>query len=162
MSGTIGTMDTPVGGSEVRGGRAPRRWSSLRPTRGESAYLLVVAAIATWGFAAGSTTLIVLAVVVALPTSVPALIGFYVAYGLLAQLPGANPSSSSGGSACSSSGVCRGSGSVTGDAATWFLLTTDVIGVLALTVAALGNVAILRSIRTARRARARSAESRDR
>jgi hypothetical protein len=152
-------MDTRLGGNEVSGGRAPHgRWSSPRPTRGESAYLLVVAAIATWGFVAGSTTLIVLAALVALPTSVPAVIGFYVAYGLLAQLPGANPSSSSGGSACSSSGVCRGS--VTGDAATWFLLTTDVIGILALTVAALVNVAILRGLRARHRDRALSEEPR--
>lgn len=104
-------------------------------------YVLVVAAIATYGFSADSTAAILGAGALALPTSILAMIGFYVVYGLLAQVPGANPDSSSGSSSCSSSGACHGSSS--GDLASWFVLTTDITGILALTVAAALNVALV-------------------
>ena len=108
----------------------------------ESAYVLVVAAIAAYGFGAGSTAAILTAAVLALPTSIVAVPGFYLAYGLLALVPGANPSSGSGSGGCSPGGGCRVSTS--GELAPWFAVTTDVIGLLALAGAALLNVLLLR------------------
>ena len=40
----------------------------------------------------------------------------------------------------------------TGDAATWFVLVTDVVGILALTVAAVLNVALVVTLTRPRRA----------
>lgn len=94
-----------------------------------AAYVLTVAALAAVGFVTESTAPILVAGVLSLPTSVPAVIAFYVVYGLLAQVPGANPDSSSGSSS--------------GDLATWFAVTTDVVGVLALTAAAVVNVVVV-------------------
>lgn len=105
-------------------------------------YVATVAVVASIGFATGSTAAILLAGLLALPSSVPAIIGYYVVYGLLAQVPGANPDSASGYETCTPIGECDGSSS--GDLATWFVVTTGVIGVLALTVAALLNVALVR------------------
>lgn len=113
-------------------------------------YVLTVAAIAAYGFTTESTAAILLAGLLALPTSVPAVIGYYVVYGLLAQVSGANPDSSSGSVSCSSAGACHGS--VTGEPATWFLLATDITGILALTVAAVVNVALVRLVIRPRRA----------
>jgi hypothetical protein len=111
----------------------------------ESAYVLTVAVIATCGFAGpGSTAAILTAAALALPTSIVAVPGFYMAYGLLAQFPGANPSSSTSFGGCSPEGDCYEH--TTGDVAPWFVVTTDVIGVLALTAAALLNVVLLRML----------------
>jgi hypothetical protein len=122
----------------------------LRPTLAEWAYVLTVAVVSTFGFTTESTAAILLAAFLALPSSVPAVIGYYIAYGLLAQIPGANPSSSTGSGSCSADGDCQTS--TTGDAALWFTITTDVVGVLALTGAALLNVVVLRSLIAGRRA----------
>jgi hypothetical protein len=114
------------------------------------AYVVVVAAVATVGFTTESTAMILLAGLLALPTSVPAVIGYYVVYGLLAQVPGANPDSSSGSMSCSSAGDCQGSS--TGDLAPWFAVTTEVVGILALTAAALLNVVLVGWLLRGRRA----------
>jgi hypothetical protein len=108
------------------------------------AYVATVAAVAAIGFTAGSTAAILLAGLLALPAGVPAIIGYYVVYGVLAQVPGANPDGSSGYEACTPGGECDGSS--TGDLATWFVVTTGVVGVLALTVAALLDVALVRML----------------
>jgi hypothetical protein len=110
------------------------------------AYVVVVASTATIGFTTETTGAILLAVVLALPTGVPGLIGYYLAYGLLAQLSGANPDHVSG--SCSSGGGCVSSG----DPASWFTVTTEVVGILALTIAALVNVAVAESLLRGRRA----------
>ena len=115
---------------------------TLRPTPTTSAYVVVVAGLAAVGFATESAAAILLAVLLALPSSVPAVVGFYLVYGLLAQVPGANPSSSSGSASCTSSGECQSSS--TGDLAGWFSLTTDLLGVVALAAAAILNMAVLR------------------
>lgn len=115
----------------------------------ESTYVLAVAVIATWGFTTESTVSILLAVLLALPTGAPALIGYYMAYGLLAQVPGANPSSSSGSAGCSADGVCHESS--TGDAAVWLTHTTELLGILALTAAAVLNLVFLRILVARRR-----------
>ena len=113
------------------------------------AYVATVAAFATLGFATESTAAILLAGLLAVPASVPAGIGYYVVYGLLAQVPAANPDSSSGSASCTASGECHGSS--TGDLATWFVLVTDTVGVLALTLAAVLNVALARLLWRRRR-----------
>lgn len=121
---------------------------SVRPTLGASIYTLVVAVIAAVGFTTQSTSTILIAVGLALPASTLALPGYYVMYGLLALVPGANPSSSSGSGSCTYGGGCHES--VTGEPAAWFTTTTDALGILALTVAALLNVILFRVL-TARR-----------
>ncbi|KQW46992.1 hypothetical protein ASC77_17545 [Nocardioides sp. Root1257] len=120
-------------------------------TRGlAAAYVLTIATMTTVGFVTDSPAPILVAGVLSLPTSVPAGIGFYVVFGLLAQVPGANPSTSSGSMSCTSAGECHGSSS--GEAATWFLVTTDVVGILALTLAAVLNVLIVGRLVRGRRA----------
>jgi hypothetical protein len=120
-------------------------------------YVLAVAGIAVWGFAAESTAAILAAVLLALPTGLPALVGYYLAYGLLAQVPGANPSSGSGSASCAAGALCQET--TTGDLAPWFALTTDVIGVLALTAAAAVNLVLLRVVVSRRRARTQATGS---
>lgn len=119
-----------------------------------SAYVLGVAVIAAAGFLADSTPTILLAALLSLPASVIALPGYYLAYGLLALVPGANPSVSTGSGSCTVDGVCTSS--TTGDLAAWFLITTNVLGVLAFTIAAILNVLALRLL-TARRESPRTA-----
>jgi hypothetical protein len=123
----------------------------VRPGWVEAAYLLTVATIATCGFALDSTVTVLVALLLALPTSVAATIGYYVIYGLLAMLPGANLSSSSGAGSCSSGGDCHTGAA--GDPAAWFTVTTDVIAVLALTGAALLNLVLYRKLAERRRRR---------
>ena len=123
---------------------------SLRLTAAESIYVLVVAVLGIAGFTAASAPIILLAAFLSLPSSVLAVPGYYLAYGLLALVPGANPSSNTGSGSCTPNGDCTTS--TTGDLATWFAVTTEVIGVLALIAAALANVAILRLLKARRRA----------
>lgn len=117
-----------------------------------SVYVLAVAVLAAAGFITDSTPPILVAAALSLPFSVIALPGYYMAYGLLALVPGANPSTSSspatGSGSCTPDGVC--SATTTGDPAAWFVLATGVLGVLALTVAALLNLLAFRVL-TARR-----------
>lgn len=122
------------------------------------AYVLVVLVVASVGFLTGSTAAILVAALLAVPSSVAGVPAYYVAYGLLAQVPGANPSSSSGSATCPSSGECTTSTS--GDLAGWFAVTTDMLGILALTAAALLNVLLLQALLAARRQR-RSRETAD-
>jgi hypothetical protein len=119
---------------------AARQVSPLQWAFG-SLYLVGVTFIAGLGFATDSTPTILLAALLSLPASVITLPGYYMAYGLLALVPGANPSVSTSSSRYSST---------TGELATWFLVTTSVLGVLAFTVAALLNLLALRFL-TARR-----------
>jgi hypothetical protein len=113
------------------------------------AYAIGVAVIAAVGFAGDSTSAILVAAFLSLPASVIAIPGFYLAYGVLALVPGANPNESSGSGSCTKDGAC--SVSTTGDLAPWFQVTTDVLGVLALTCAALLNLLALRMLITRRR-----------
>ena len=115
------------------------------------AYVMVVLVVAGVGFITGSTAAILVAALLAVPSSFAGLVGYYVTYGLLAQVPGANPSSSSGSSSCTTAGECTTSTS--GDLADWLAVTADVLGILALTAAALLNVLILQALLVARRQR---------
>jgi hypothetical protein len=67
-------------------------------------------------------------------------------------VPGANPSSSSGsGSSTAASGTSTTV--TTDDIATWFGVTTHVLGVLALTAAAAVNVLLVRAVVSRRQGR---------
>lgn len=115
-------------------------------------YVLTVAAVATLGFTLDSTPLILLAAGLTLPSSVAAVPGYYLAYGLLAQIPGANPSHSTGSGSCTPNGGCHESTS--GDAAAWFMHATDLVGILALTAAAALNIVLLQRLLAARQHKA--------
>lgn len=120
-------------------------------------YVATVAGLAGSGFGAGSTPVILLAVALTLPVGIPALVGFYLAYGLLAQVPGANPHTFNASESCRANGVCECAS--TGDLATWFLVTTDALGVAALTLAATTNVVLLGLLLGRRRRRGAAADS---
>lgn len=124
---------------------------TLRPTLVGWIYVLGVAAVSTLGFTTGSTPTILLAALLALPSSVAAIPAFYIVYGLLALVPGANSSSSTGSGSCAPNGDCQVS--TTWDAAAWFTLATEAVGILALTAAALLNAVVLRNLIAARRTR---------
>ena len=122
-----------------------------RLTLAGSTYVLSLAVVATIGFAAGSTPVILLSALATFPSSVLAVAAYYLAYGLLALVPGANPSSSSGSGSCTSHGDCLTSSAT--DMATWFTVTSEILGVLALIVAALLNVAVFQWLAARRRER---------
>jgi hypothetical protein len=125
--------------------------TTLRPTWAGSLYVLGVAAVSTFGFTSGSTLTILLAALMALPSSIVAVPAYYVVYGMLALLPGANPSSSTGSGSCAPNGDCQMSSA--GEAAAWFTFTTEAVGILALTAAALLNAIVVQNLIAARRAR---------
>lgn len=114
-----------------------------------AAYVLGVFVTAVVGFINESTFTILLAAALSLPTSLIALPGYYAAYGLMALVPGANPSTHSSSTSCTADGICHEVR--TGDPATWFLVATDVAGVMALTCAAIVNVVALRLVFKRRR-----------
>ena len=125
---------------------------SARPTWRSTTYLAAVAGLATAGFVQDSPGPIVLAAVLALPSSIVAVPCYYLVYGLLALATGANPSSSSG----SGSSAAPGDTSTTvttDDMATWFAVTTHVLGVLALVAAASLNVLLVQAVLSRRRGR---------
>src|SRR5665647_1710055 len=97
-----------------------------------------------------SRTAILFAALLAVPASFVALPCYYLAYGLLALIPGANPSSSSGSATFAPDGRMLTSVS-TGMPAAWFTITTFVLGILTLTVAAFVNVLLLRALAARRR-----------
>jgi hypothetical protein len=121
------------------------------PTPASTAYVLLVAAAAAVGFAVGSPAPILLAAAATLPASLLTLPLFYLAYGLLALVPGANPSSSSGSGSSTADGVVTSN--VTGETAGWFTATTHVAGVLLLTAGAVADVVLVRSLAANRRRR---------
>ena len=125
---------------------------SARPTWRSSTYLVAVAGLATVGFVQGSPGPIVLAALLALPASIVAVPCYYVVYGLLALVTGANPSSSSGSGSGSSAGGASTT-VTTDDTATWFAVTTHVLGVLALVAAAALNVLLVQAVLSRRRGR---------
>lgn len=124
-----------------------------RPTWRSTTYLAAVGGLATTGFVAGSPVPIVLAALLALPASILAVPCYYLVYGLLALVTGANPSSSSGSGSGSSSAGGTGTTVTTDDTATWFAVTTHVLGVLALVVAAAVDVLLVHAVLSRRRGR---------
>lgn len=69
-------------------------------------YIVAVAATAGSGFAAESTSAILIAAALTLPASIVALPGYYVLYGLLSQVTGGNSDTSRGSASCSGTGEC--------------------------------------------------------
>ncbi len=118
-----------------------------------AAYVCVVGVLAAVGFVGGSSWPILLAAALTVPASLVAVPGYYLAYGLLALVPGANPSSSSGSGGVAADGTVLSS-TITGSPAGWFTLTTHLLGILALVVAAWLDVLLVRTVR-ARRSAAR-------
>lgn len=108
---------------------------SVRLTVRSSLYVVAVALIAAVGFTGQSAWPILFATMLAVPASIVAVSCYYLAYGFLALIPGANPSSSSGSATFAPDGRMLTTVS-TGMPATWFTITTFVLGILALTVAA--------------------------
>lgn len=119
------------------------RWRS-------STYVVVLTLIATVGVTERSPWLVVLAGLLTLPASIVALPGYYLAYGVLALVPGANPSSSSSFATVAPDGRTLTT-VTTGMPADWFTTTTLVLGILTVTVAALVNVLLLRALASRRR-----------
>jgi hypothetical protein len=83
----------------------------------EAAYVLCVTAVAAYGFYSESTAQILLAVLLALPMGGPALVGYYMVYGLLAGVSGANPDVARSGGRCTPNGGCESF--TTGETAEW-------------------------------------------
>ena len=133
-----------------------KRWRvpSARLTPRSSVYVAAVALVAAVGFIEQSPWPIVVAVLLALPASIVTLPCYYVVYGVLALIPGANPSSSTGSSSSDAYGNTLTT-VTTGAPAAWFTLATHVLGILALTAAAFLNVLLLRAL-AARRRRAKT------
>ena len=121
-----------------------------RVSRVAGGYVVAVVVLAAAGFATGSPGPIVAAAALTLPASLVAMPSYYLAYGLLALVPGANPSSASG------SGSARADGHaitevVTGDPAAWFTVVTSLLGVVVLAAAAVVNVLLLQRLSDHRR-----------
>ena len=113
-------------------------------------YVVVVAVIAAVGVTEQSAGLILFAALLSVPASIVAVPGYYLGYGLLALIPAANPSSSSGSATFAPDGRMLTPVSA-GTSAAWFTITTLVLGILALTVAAFVNVLLLRALAARRR-----------
>lgn len=123
----------------------------FRPTKTSSVYLVAIGALAAVGFVQHSPAPILIAALLALPSSFVTLPLYYVGYGLLSFFPGANSSSSSGSALVRVNGSTRSLGSA-GSTPDWFTITTHVLGTLALVVAATLNVMIVRIMVSRRRA----------
>jgi hypothetical protein len=120
-------------------------------------YVVVITLLATAGFVGHSPWPILFAALLALPASMVALPGYYIAYGLLALVPGANPLSNSGSESVSPDGTVISV--VTGEPAAWFTITTTGLGILALTFAAFLNVLLLRAYRARKQTRGPAVKS---
>ena len=120
----------------------------------ETAYVLCVAVLAARGFYTASPEPILLAVLLSLPMGGPALVGYYMVYGLVSQVSRANPDVVRSGGRCTPNGGCESF--TTGEPAEWFLQSMDLIGVLALAAAAVLNVVLLRMYDARRRKRKQS------
>lgn len=117
----------------------------LRPTPGSSVYVVAVSSLAAVGFIEGTPGPIILAAVLALPTSLIAMPGYYVLFGLLALVPGANPSTTSGSAMGAADGTVISSVS-SGSPAHWFTVTTVVLGIVVFAAAATLNVLLARTL----------------
>lgn len=124
----------------------------FRMTPRSAAYVTTATWCATLGFIDGTTWPILLAAAISLPASIVTLPGYYVLYGLLATVPGADPSSSSGSGSVDTGGHLLSS-VTTGTPAVWFTITTLVLGILALAVGAFANVQLTRVLAARRRRR---------
>ena len=123
---------------------------SVRLSVRSSLYVVAVALIAAVGFTEQSPWPILFAALLAVPASLVVVPCYYLAYGFLALIPGANPSSSSGSVTFAPDGRLLATVSA-GMPAAWFTITTSFLGILALTFAAFVNVLLLRALAARRR-----------
>jgi hypothetical protein len=123
---------------------------SVRLTVRSSLYVVAVALIAAVGFTKQSPWPILLAALLAVPASIVAVPVYYLVYGFLGLIRGANPSSNTGSATVAPDGRLLTSVS-TGMPAAWFTITTCVLGILTLTFAAFVNVLLLRALAARRR-----------
>ncbi len=112
--------------------------------RVEAAYVVAVAVTAATGMLTRTPWLVLFAVVVSLPFGLVAIVGYYVGYGLLALVPGANPSFSSGSGTVGPDGATVWSS--TGGQAGWFVVLTGALAITLISVAACANVVLLRAV----------------
>ncbi len=125
---------------------------SIRVTARSATYVAVVAASAALGLVGHTAWPVLLAAAISLPASVVALPGYYLAYGLLALIPGANPSNGSGSASVDAGGHLVSS-AVGGTQAAWFTIATLVLGVVLLTAGAVVDVLLVRALAARRRQR---------
>ena len=114
-----------------------------RPRLVAAAYVAVVTGLAAIGAFSDSSWSLAGAALLSLPVSVVATVGYYLAYGLLAKVPGASPDLVSGSASCTAADVCRGT--PTGGLAPWFSVTTDLVAVALLAAAAVADVVLVTS-----------------
>lgn len=143
-------MTSGVFAPMVHGG--DERMASIRWTWSSATYVAVVAACATSGLVGHTAWPVLLAAAISLPAAVVTLPGCYVVYGLLALVPGANPSSSSGSGSADAGGHLISS-VTTGAQATWFTIVTPLLGALLLTAGAVVDVLLVRTLVARRRRR---------
>ena len=105
--------------------------------------MLGIAVLAGVGFASHSAPALLTAAALTLPASVVALPVYYVLYGLVSQIPGANPLHSSGSGISSRGSVIV---ETSGMPAPWFAPTTHLLGVLVFTLGAVLNVLLVREV----------------
>lgn len=120
--------------------------ASAAPSRARATALLYVLGIAVLtgvGFASHSAPALLTAAALTLPASVVALPVYYVLYGLVSQIPGANPLHSSGSGFSSHEVVVV---TTSGMPAPWFAPTTHLLGILVLTLGAVLNVLLVRGV----------------
>jgi uncharacterized membrane protein len=123
--------------------------SSVRLTVRSLIYVVAASLIAAVGFTEQSPWPILLAALLTVPASIVAVPCYYIAYGFLALIPGAKPSSVSSSTTFVPDG--RMVTVSTGMPAAWFTITTFALGILALTIAAFVNVLLLRALAARRR-----------
>jgi hypothetical protein len=116
-------------------------------------YIAGVVLITLVGVVLQSPVPLVAAAVLTLPASLAAIPAYYVAYGLTALVPGANPSSSSGEGSSSARGEVTST--VTGLPAAWFTISMAVLLVVLLAGAAVLNVLAVEAFRARSRSRPR-------
>jgi hypothetical protein len=122
-------------------------------------YVAAVTVMAAVGFVAETPVPILLAALLTLPASLVALPSYYLTYGLLAWITGANSETSSGYGGGSADGSVTWS-VVMGGPPAWLTLTSGLLGVLALTAAAVTNAAVLQAIRERRQVQSQDERSR--
>jgi hypothetical protein len=110
-----------------------------------------VAALVTAGVLLQSPGPFLLALLLTLPSSLVALPVYYLLYGLVAMIPGANPASSSGKGLSTPDGTTVTV--VSGEPALWFTVAMAVLAVLVVAGAAWLNAIGLKAILSRRRSR---------
>lgn len=122
---------------------------SARPTLRSSLYVVSTTVIAAVGVIEKSPWPVLVAAFLTLPASIAVVPCYYLIYGMLAQVPGANPSSSSGYGVQNADGT-RIVSVTTGAQAPWFVVTTQAVEIIAFTFAAVLMVLLLRALRDRR------------